>query len=282
MTNMTFNGGKLYHIFEAERGDDGFYGDTSTFTSDTAKEALETGKVCLKVDGEITMIKCENGKWNFYRRQDNYKGNEPTVPLPDGLQSAHYSQGGKSHNYSYLYVSPDWTTGKGKRRSFPGPDTYAAIQKGVELGLIPDPTSDNCPEFITCEWMGRKHQKNMDGIPVDHALVPHMDPFIPRLFRGPIPMTFNRFSECAKSQILEGYIIKHQNGTMFKLRTDMIKGNLWASTKHKPAEPRVTQSSPSILTKEGVMQYREDLLKWGRGPIREWGGAGRNPTSQTS
>jgi len=259
-TNMAFNGGKLYHIFEAERSEDGFYGYTPTFTSDTAKEALEMGDIHLKVDGENTMIKRENDAWNFYRRQDNYKGKEVTIPLPDGLQPAHYSQGGKPHNYSYLYVPRDLTTGKGKRRSFPGPDTYAAIQKGVELGLLPDPTSDNCPEFITCEWMGRKHQKNMDGITVDHALVPHIDPFVPALYRGLI--TLDIFSECARSQLLEGFIFKHPNGTMFKLRTDMVKGNLWGSTKHKPLDPHVTFTSPIILTKEGVMEYRKDLLKW--------------------
>jgi hypothetical protein len=250
-TIMAFNGGKLYHIFEAERGEDGFYGYTSTFISDKAKEALETGDIYLKVDGENAMIKREDGEWKFYRRQDNYKGKETTIPLPDGLQPAHYSQGGKEHNYSYLYVSPEWTTGKGKRRSFPGPDTYAVIQKGVEIGLLPDPASDDCPRFITCEWVGRKHQKNMDGIPVDHALVPHIPPFTPKLTYNPV--TFDSFSVLARTKVFEGMVIRHSDGTLFKLRSDMIRGNLWGSIKHKPLEPRATDISPLVLTKDGAL-----------------------------
>ena len=104
----------------------------------------------------------------------------------------------------------------------------------------------------------------MDGIPVDHALVPNINLFIPKLPLKLIQLekikTLAGFAKAARFYIFEGLIVKHPNGTIFKLRADMVKNNQWTSEsrKHKPNNPRrTTNISPKVLTKDGVMDYLE-------------------------
>lgn len=249
----TFNGGKLYHTHELVGGDKPrslVYVDK--FTSADALVALRAGVKQLKVDGECSALHREDGEWAFYRRQDNYSGAEKTLDIAEGKQSAHYNQGGKEHNYSWLRASPQWTTGKGKRASSPGPDTYAAIKLAVEQGHLPDPTQDDCPEWITCEWVGIKHQNNMDGVPYEHALVPHMEPFVPNLKLK----SLQEFHDMVRKECFEGIVIVHPNGTRFKLRSDTTgPGSLWEQYYRKKGG--VTTIRPQVLTKDGLLVWRD-------------------------
>jgi hypothetical protein len=258
-----FNGGKLYHVNQTRPGErPGSLVYTEEFTSTTAQESLEKGEKQLKVDGECSALHRERTpsgwEWVFYCRQDNYKGDGATVDLPDGQQPAHYDQGGKEHNYCWLRVDKEWVTGKGKKRSSPGPDTYDAIAMGVKLGLIPDPASKDAPEWITCEWVGTKHQSNMDGVPYEHALIPHMFPFVPQLHFE----TLTEFKSLVASQCFEGVVLIHSNGTRFKMRSDMtgIENEWDKNHRKKPADPGVTTIRPQVLTKDGLLKWVEG--KW--------------------
>lgn len=257
--NMSFNGGKLYHVYKTAAAE-----PKSTlswlqglqyineFLNDEAKEAMEQGVKLLKVDGACSAIHRENGEWVFYQRQDNYKGNGETLPLPDGLQPAHYNQGGKEHNYNWLKVNPTDTARKGKNKF--GPDTYAAIQHGVDVGLLPKATDPDAPEWITCEWVGQKHQGNMDGIPYAHALIPHTDQFLPQIDVH----SLDEFVQLTKEKCFEGVVVIHPNGTRYKLRSDTVgQGNLWNThSRKKPTDPRVTDITPlRVLTKDGVYTF---------------------------
>nr|QBK87193.1 MAG: hypothetical protein LCMAC201_00950 [Marseillevirus LCMAC201] len=256
--DITFNGGKLYHIYSTTVGKrKGGLVYNAEYTSSDSQQALVLGKKQLKVDGECSALHSEGDKWVFYRRQDNYKGPEPIVPLALGKQLPQYNQGGKEHNYSWLYADPEWTTGKGKRRSYPGPDTYSAITKAVEAGLLPKADDPGAPEWITCEWVGTKHQQNMDGIPYEHALIPHLHPFVPELELT----TLQEFIKLASTDCFEGLVVLHPNGTRYKMRSDMTGDSQWEQHRSKkPAEPGVTTIRPQVLTKEG-------LLVWNR---QEW------------
>ena len=255
MSTIMFNCGKLYHIATIKDGIKACY--TDDYISDHARKAMEVGIAHLKVDGECTSIHREQRTdgtwwWRFYRRQDNYKGTEEVMALPDGMQPDIYTGGGKPHHYVLLPVSPDLTTGKGKRRSAPGPDTYAAIAKGVEIGMLPDPASSDAPEWISCEWIGTKHQSNVDGVPFDHGLVPHCEPFTPRIECTSLA----DFSELAREECIEGLVYLHPDGTRYKMRCNMVNNNKWDSEikKKKPADPGVTTIRPKVLTRDGLIE----------------------------
>ena len=250
-----FNGGKLYHVFETEsEGRDLRYIDK--FLSDEAKEAFTKGVGILKVDGECSAIHKEDEKWKFYVRRDNFKGQGKILPLPEGKQLDTYDQGGKPHHYRFLYLSPEFTTGKGHRKSDVGKEIYACIAKGVEEGNLPNPSDSDAPEWITCELVGTKHQTNMDGVPCEHALVPHYYPFLPHVQ----VTSFEHFVDMAKTVCIEGVVFQHPTTrTRFKLRFNMMEQNMWSTTK-KPQDAGVTDIRPRVLTPNG-------LLKWTDG---EW------------
>jgi len=260
-SEKAFNGGKLTHPFATKRVGKWQLTYTEDFTSPEAREALEKGVKLLKVDGACTVLHKESDEkgtwsWRFCQRQDNYKGEESTLDLPEGKQPAHYSQGGKEHNYCWLPVDPKWVCGKGKRKQFPGPDTYQTISKAVEDGNLPDPSDPEAPEWITCEWVGIKHQKNMDGIPYDHALVLHQESFVSRI-EGVSSLA--DFVELAKRECFEGIVIVAEDGTRFKMRCDMVEGSLWNKFwKKKPTDPGVTTISPQVLCKDGLLRRGED------------------------
>ena len=211
---VNFNGGKLYHIFPLHPKENSYkmeYKDN--VTESHKKEALLYGEKMLKVDGSCCALHKEDDKWVFYERRDNYKGKGKTLPQESSLQESKY----KGHEYSWLKLDPDTTVGKGKRKNYPGPDTYTAIEKGVELGLIPNPKDENSPKWITCEWVGIKHQRNCDGIPYNHAIILHNSKFLPF-----IEMTsLDDFNNLIKKECLEGVVVSHSDGTRYKIRSDM-------------------------------------------------------------
>ncbi len=253
---MTFNGGKLYHIHTTVPGErQGSLVYTCNFTSRSAAAALQHGIKQLKVDGECSALHREDGQWVFYRRQDNYKGAAATLPLPAGRQSAQYDQGGKEHNYCWLRVDRDWTTGKGTRKSAPGPDTYATIDLAVKMELLPDPTGIDAPEWITCEWVGTKHQKNMDGVPYEHALIPHLEPFVPTLEFT----TLQEFQEMVCKECFEGVVLIHPDGTRYKMRSDMsCPESVWE--QHYKKKGGVTTIRPQVLTKDGLLTWKGEWV----------------------
>ena len=180
-----------------------------------------------------------------------------TLPLPEGRQSAHYDQGGKVHNYCWLRVDRGWTTGKGMRKSAPGPDTYAAIDLAVKMELLPDPTDNNAPDWITCEWVGTKHQKNMDGVPCEHALIPHLEPFVPTLEFT----TLKEFQELVCKECFEGVVIIHSDGTRYKMRSDMAGECVWEQHYQKKGiDPGVTTIRPQVLTKDGLLTWKGEWV----------------------
>ena len=125
----TFNGGKMNHIWVPNRNR-----YEPVFTSLEAERCLKDKDtdISLKVDGECACLirqEIDNDnryEWVFCRRQDNYKGAEHTISIPKGQQPASFQK----HNYSFLPLSKTCITGKGKKRSSPGPDTYKAIEFG--------------------------------------------------------------------------------------------------------------------------------------------------------
>ncbi len=254
-----FNGGKLFHIFQTEsQGRNLVY--TDQFLNEDAKLAFTQGKGILKIDGECCAIHLEETEhgymWRFYRRQDNYKGSESTMPLPDGAQLDTYDQGGKPHHYCFLPMKVGYATGKGSSRSLVGFNTYQAISNGVKLGLIPDPNDSNAPEWITCEWVGTKHQKNMDGIPYEHAIVPHYEPFLPQISAS----DFEGFKAMAREECFEGVVFQSPvTNKRYKLRTNMMpEGIIWdcENKKKKPSGPNVTTIRPlKVLTKDGCLTW---------------------------
>jgi hypothetical protein len=250
-----FNGGKLYHIFTTQsdpKGRNLQY--TSVFTSEHAREAFTNGSTLVKVDGECSALHKENGKWAFYWRRDNYKTRDGDiiVPLPDGKQLNTYDQGGKDHFYQLLYCSPDFTTGKGKYISYVGKEIYECIYRGVEDGHLPDPKDGGGPEWITCELVGRKHQSNMDGVPYDHALVPHYAPFLPEIQIE----SYEKLCEIVKTECIEGVIYRHPDGTRYKIRFEMVSDDtLWTQRKKnkRPSDNGATTIRPKVLTKDGLI-----------------------------
>lgn len=254
MDKYNFNGGKLYHIFKTiSIGKKMFY--TNEYLSEESQEAFEKGKALLKVDGECAVLHRElddnKYKWIFYRRQDNYKGNDRILSLPNGKQSDKYDQGGKNHYYQFLKISENYATGKGKNKSEVGKIVYQSIKKGVEGGYLPDPKINNCPEWITCEWVGSKHQTNIDGIPYEHGIVPHYEPFVPKIEIK----SMEKFMEISKEKYFEGVVIQHPNGIRYKLRCNMIseKNKCERTDKRKNTDPGATDIRPKVLTMDGLL-----------------------------
>ena len=274
-----FNGGKLYHIFEAVKNPNasGKWGGsmiyTPEFTSAAAKEAFEDPNttVLLKVDGECSCLIREtiegpegaNKQWGFYCRRDNFSGKEQTYPLPDGLQPSTYDQGGKPHSYCLIRLDELATTGqgpaqKGRKKpvpSYPGPETYAAIAHGVAAGLIPNPNAPDCPPHLTVEWVGLKHQKNADGLTIEHGIVPHQAPFTPAINLLFLPRTFEAVQAFFQREVLEGVILIHpRTGERFKIRSEMFPDSAWDRLieKKKPQDPAITTIRPMVLGNNGI------------------------------
>jgi len=230
MAQFHFNGGKMNHIWKSVKGK-----YINEYTCENAKKCFENTETIatLKVDGECAAIirhkvSVEKWEWLFYRRQDNYKGNDENIPLPDGTQPASFEK----HNYSFVFVPKDLETGKGKRKSYPGRDTYIAIKNAVNTGGLPSANKSKA-DFITIEWVGKKHQLNRDDCHEDHGVVIHGDTIID------IPdRTFETLSEMAQNTCIEGIVLIAENGERFKIRFNMFPNSKWNDktypTTYKP------------------------------------------------
>jgi hypothetical protein len=256
-TTEPFNGGKMNHVFVPERGS-----YKNEFTSEEAERCFKdiSTSVTLKVDGECAcLVKTyyyTEFRWEFYRRQDNVKDIDPgtvEMPLFNGVQPSSFQK----HNYSLVSLPKNHVTGKGGKRSEPGPETYAAIQKGMDECLIPDPNHPKCPNHITVEWVGRKHQSNMDNLPCDHAIAIHG--FTKLVLPG--ERTYENMAQLATEMSIEGVVFEsRKTGERFKLRFDMFPNSLWKQRKKAvcgknkiAVTDEATTVKPMIITSTKVL-----------------------------
>jgi len=264
-----FNGGKMSHVFK-QNPQDGRFTYTSKFYSDHAQEAFMYGNFMLKVDGECCCLfkhydeETKTWYWKFYQRYDageKYEGKSetelPGSPLPDGKNPNEYDQGGKKHIYRFVVYQAI-----GKKQTKFLQDTLKAIDFGVKNGYLPDPNSENCPNAITCEWVGLIHQSNVDGFSFEHGLVPHTEFFCPC-----IPLSsYEEFVNFVKTHCIEGVIVVHPDGTRYKLRSDCIpefKSTPWyTKTWKKDKKTRVTTISPKALGPDGLYVWDSDTEQW--------------------
>jgi hypothetical protein len=240
---IPFNGGKINHIFSCTKG---LYEDS--FSSQAAKRCFENPAsiVSLKVHGECCLLKRQeqsdgNFVWTFFTRFDTKGKALPTnsIHLPSGVQPASY----ENHLYCFIPLEKSKVVGKGSKKSFVGHETYSAIDEGVSSGDIPDANGSNCPDFITVEWVGKKHQGNIDNLTVDHGLYIHGSLILD------IPMrSYESMKKMAQTLSIEGLIFYDvENGERFKVRFDMFENSMFTINCKLPIGPETTTIKPKVI-----------------------------------
>jgi len=117
---MSFNGGKMRHIFRTDK--DGDADSAMVYTPDwfcpeaeSAMCALGTGeaKMYRKIDGSCGALIKKDDQWTIYRRYDDKKGKYDETNLPEGLIALppgentkvyHYEQEMFSHHYFFQEI----------------------------------------------------------------------------------------------------------------------------------------------------------------------------------
>jgi len=265
-----FNGGKMNHIFQPGRGhyEEGFASPAAQrcFEDPNSIATLKVhGECCLLVKQRPVMTRTTNDvvegepaeqqqqqeqdfEWIFCTRLDTKGKPFPPnhVPVPDdgtGVQQQPAVFG--KHTYCFVPLPPHYVVGKGEKTSRPGPDTYGAIRAGIAAGALPDPNDPTAPDFITVEWIGKKHQGNMDCLEVDHAITVHGSTIVD------IPVrTRAAVEEMARTVSIEGVVFQDgETGERFKLRFDMLDDNsLFAErSKQKVSTPDSTSIKPNVI-----------------------------------
>jgi len=263
-----FNGGKMNHIFKPNRG---FYDEE--FACDDAKRCFENPNnpfVSLKVHGECCLLfkkpaindeegdgtsgaagaadiegddKCRYYEWIFATRHDTHGRPPPegAIPIPEGIQPAEFEK----HTYCFIPLEKDKVVGKGSKKSFVGKETYQAIANGVRDGQIPDPNSSEAPDFVSVEWLGRKHQGNIDNIDADHALYVHGSTLLPA---EQIPRTREAAEKMARELSIEGLVYyDEKTGERFKLRFDMLPDSLFKKKCKETITSETTAIKPKVI-----------------------------------
>jgi hypothetical protein len=241
---IPFNGGKINHIFACDKG---LYEDS--FASQAARQCFENPAsiVSLKVHGECCMMMRQEiiagiFEWTFFTRFDTKGKALPTnsVSVPDGVQPASY----ENHLYCFIPLEKSKVVGKGSKKSYVGRDTYGAIDEGVSTGDIPDANSGNYPDFITVEWVGRKHQGNVDNLSVDHGLYIHGSVTLDTPKRS-----YESMKKMAQTLSIEGLIFYDvETGERFKVRFDMFEDSMFARNSKLPIGPATTTIKPKVIT----------------------------------
>lgn len=245
---VPFNGGKMNHIFAPGKG---VYEET--FTCDAARRCFQdtTGNASLKVHGECCLLikqeKSDNEfEWVFCTRYDS-KGKpfpNEAIAVPAGVHPAKYD----NHAYCFIPLDRNKVVGKGSKKTLVGPDTYSAIAAGVASGELPDPNDLDCPNHITVEWVGRKHQGNVDGIDVDHALYVHGSVLVDVPVR-----TREAVEQMAQTLAIEGLVLyDHVAGEHFKLRFDMFPESAFAKNSKLPGTSHCTTIKPKVIAPEAA------------------------------
>lgn len=257
----------MNHVFTPEKG---YYG--AGFASAQAQRCFEDPRsiATLKVHGECCMLmkqpirmrdqneeneeedlkKTETEQqqvyeWIFCTRLDTrgkpYPENHIPIPFVSGIQPPVFQK----HSYCFIPLPKDLVSGKGSKKTCPGPDTYGAIRAGVESGALPDPNGNNSPDFVSVEWIGKKHQGNVDCLVVDHAITVHGSTVVD------IPERSRSFVESmARNVSIEGVVFQSlDTGERFKLRFDMlVPDSLFAINCKKPVStPDTTHIKPVVI-----------------------------------
>ncbi len=157
MTEATFNGGKMQHIFILV---DNLYVDE--FYSETAAAALEKGAAWVKVDGANHMVSKSDSGTRMYQRYDSKSGERPEgyIDLPDGKNEHRYTSQQRCHTYYYKPVELE----TGKLRGI-----YATLVDQAAVHLCDEP----CGQY-SVEVVGRKFQRT-PGVDRAAALAFHAD-----------------------------------------------------------------------------------------------------------
>lgn len=214
-----FNGGKMYH----------FTSDTDT-NSEEATQAIHHGKLGLKVHGECVALVNENDNWVFHQRYDvgskMKKGDE--IPLDcinlydtETMEQDVYNEGGKPHYYLWkrIAIDPTKSVKKLDQHTKNVIETMKWVEKAMENNLFPKPCEWS-RKYITCEWIGIKHQANADHIERNHALYPHGSTMI--LWKEN-ERTFENLIKFAENYTIEGLICQHpETKKLYKCRFDQI------------------------------------------------------------
>jgi hypothetical protein len=206
-------------------------------------------------------------EWTFATRYDTRGKKDPpagAIPLPgvhqlpelvdqqNGVINHNNSSSPQpavyqDHHYWLIPLEKNLVTGKGQRQTYVGRDTYGAIAAGVATGDIPDPNQPNdTPSFISVEWIGRKHQGNIDGIDADHAICLHGSTRLNHLL--PIPRSRAQVEYLAATESIEGLVLYDPDTTeRFKIRFDMVVPN--AKFTQQCNQSPVTMTTTSIKPK---------------------------------
>jgi hypothetical protein len=246
---VAFNGGKMNHIFTPGKG---VY--EQTFSCDAAQRCFEdpSSVATLKVHGECCLLtrqpksETDDFEWIFCTRHDSKAKPPPedAIAVPPGVHPAKYGK----HAYCFLPLDRNKVMGKGMKNTKVGPDTYAAIAAGVANGDLPDPNGPNCPNHIAVEWVGRKHQGNVDNLDVDHGLYIHGSTIvdIPERSREAIERMAHNVS-------IEGVVFYDRvTGERFKLRLDMFEGSMFTKNCKQPVTPESTTIKPKVIVTEAT------------------------------
>lgn len=206
--------------------------------------------VSLKVHGECGLLlktrKNERFEWIFATRYDTRGQKDPpndAIPLPsDSPHPNTYEE----HQYWLIPLDPHLITGKGKRKTAVGADTYGAIAAGVACGAIPDPNAPDAPDYISVEWVGRKHQGNVDCIDADHALTIHGSTMVNHLL--PLPRSRSQVEALARTESIEGLVLYDPDTTeRFKIRLDMFPDSCFVRNCKLPLTKETTSIKPNVI-----------------------------------
>jgi hypothetical protein len=249
-----FDGGKMNHIYKIILDKrDSYY--INEFESDEAELAFKAGKKYLKIHGENAMIFfLDDGNFVVTQRRDSKTDEvvDGSFPMPIGPNPSVYDNGaGRVHYYSYIPLDKTKIQGKGKRKTAIGPDTYAAIQKGIDLGIIiPKPLT-----WCSFEWVGAKHQGNIDDFPEDHCIMVHSTAEVKDEV---VPKTFEEAEAFSGTHAVEGFVFQNpETGKFFKMRMDCFKNSLFKSMKKGDK----TSIKPMVLSVDGIIPGTPDFFK---------------------
>jgi hypothetical protein len=187
----------------------------------------------------------EDFEWIFRTRYDAKQKAFPddAIAIPDGPHPTKFQK----HAYCFLSLPKDKVVGKGKKKSHQGPDAYAAIAVGLTCGALPDPNdpndSTNCHFHISVEWVGRKHQGNMDNLDADHGLYVHGSSVVDLPERS-----WEAMQTMAQTVSIEGVVFYDAVfGERFKLRFGNFGDSLFKKNCKLPVSGESTSLKPNVI-----------------------------------
>jgi hypothetical protein len=203
-------------------------------------------------------------EWTFWTRYDSHGKKDPppgAIPLPvyddnddNAIQPAVY----QDHHYWLVPLDRNFVTGKGKRQTLVGPDTYGAIAAGVASGDIPDANDPNAPPYISVEWIGQKHQGNIDQCTTaDHAICLHGQVVLNHWF--PLPQRSRHQIETLATTTLsiEGLVLYDPDtGERFKIRFDMFPNSLFARRQRNNTKTTIPTIETTSIKPKAIVAIK--------------------------